>query len=243
MTITIAKHIVAFALILPLSFTVAGCGKKTEQPKAVTAAPKTEVAPTAAPKMETGESPAQASAPVLSKPITEEKTLFSFENGNDGFEIPSWAEETPDIVGKSVTLSKSYASNGKQSLCLVADFPGKIWTSALIELEQYIDLNPYRQIAVDVYLPENAPLGLKAKIILTIGEDWTWTEMVRNVPLEPGKWVTIAASLEDGSLDWKRAEVNAAFRQDIRKIVVRVESNKRPEYSGPVYIDNIRVGK
>ena len=50
-------------------------------------------------------------------------------------------------------------------------------------------------------------------------------------------------SLEDGSLDWKRAEVNEAFRQDIRKVVVRVESNKRPEYNGPIYIDNIRVGK
>jgi hypothetical protein len=67
--------------------------------------------------------------------------------------------------------------------------------------------------------------------------------MSRSVPLVPGQWVTVSGSLEDGSMDWKRAEVNSAFRSDVRKIVVRIESNKRPVYSGPVYIDNIRLGK
>jgi hypothetical protein len=38
-------------------------------------------------------------------------------------------------------------------------------------------------------------------------------------------------------------EVTEAFRQDIRKIDIRVESNNKPAYSGPFYIDNIRVIK
>jgi len=249
-----SKYTFVLAVMLTFSLAFAGCGKKNEQPKEANAPqntavsgqvpPKPEVAPTTPPKMETGETPsADAAGPVLSKPITEERTLFSFEDGFDGFEIPTWADEKTDLVAKSVSLSKSYASNGKQSLCLVAEFPGKIWTAAMVELEQYLDLSPYRLISVDIYIPETAPLGLKAKIILTVGSGWTWTEMVRNVPLDPGKWVTVAASLEDGSLDWKRAEVNEEFKKDIRKLDIRIESNKRPEYSGPVYIDNIKVGK
>lgn len=176
-------------------------------------------------------------------PITEEKILCSFERGYEGFEIPDWAMEKEDNAGRSLNLSKDFASEGCQSLCLVADYPGNIWSSALIELEQYLDLTPYREVATDVYIPKEAPLGLKAKIVLTVGEDWTWTEMSGSVPLVPGEWVTIRASLEPGTLDWKRTEVDDAFRADVRKIVVRIESNRRPDYKGPIYIDNIRVGR
>ncbi len=176
-------------------------------------------------------------------PITEERTLFGFERSDDGFEIPFWAEEKEDNAGTKVSLSKDVASEGNQSLCLAVDFPGKIWSSGLVELEQYLDLTPYREIAVDVYVPEDTPLGLKAKIILTVGEKWKFTEMARSVPLVPGEWITIRANLEPGTMDWKRTEVTDEFRADVRKIVVRVESNRRPVYSGPIYIDNIRVGK
>jgi len=176
-------------------------------------------------------------------PITEEKILCGFEKGDDGFEIPGWAEEKADNASKSLSLSKSFASEGTQSLCLYAEFPGKIWTGAVVELEQYLDLTPWRQISCDLYVPKEAPLGLKAKIILTVGEDWTWTEMIGSVPLVPGEWVTVKASIEPGTLMWKRTEVTDEFRKDIRKIDLRIESNKKPEYSGPIYIDNIKVGR
>lgn len=226
-------YAVFLSMLLIAVFT--GCAKKAETAKEET---KAESAKTA----QEGTPDEYAPTP-LSSPITEEKVLFGFEKGNDGFEIPSWAEEKTDNAGKSLSISKSFASEGKQSVCLTADFPGKIWTSALIELEQYMDFSQYRQISADIYLPDSAPLGLKAKIVLTVGEDWTWTEMVRTVPLVPGQWVTVSASLENGSLDWKRAEVTDAFKADVRKVVIRVESNKRPTYSGPIYIDNLRVGK
>ena len=215
-------------LVVCLLFVGTGCGKKQ------------------APAAEVKKGQEVVSAPVpqpSSAPITEERTLFSFETGYEGFEIPNWVEENPGNASVSAGLSKSFASEGSQSICLNADFPGKIWTAAIIELEQFLDLRGYRQIAVDIYVPKNAPLGLKAKIILTIGENWQWTEMVRSVALSPGEWVTVDANIEDGSFDWKRSEVTDAFRGDIRKIVVRIESNKTPIYNGPIYIDHIRVGR
>ena len=90
-------------------------------------------------------------------------------------------------------------------------------------------------------MPEDASFGLRAKLILTVGEDWQWTEMSRLVKLEPGEWTTVSASLAAGSSDWRRTQVTEEFRSDIRKLGIRIESNMRPVYSGPIYIDNVRL--
>ena len=90
-------------------------------------------------------------------------------------------------------------------------------------------------------MPEEAPFGLKAKFILTVGEDWAWTEMSRSVKLIPGEWTTISASIIPGSNDWRKSQVTDAFRADLRKLGIRIESNMQPTYSGPIYIDNVRV--
>lgn len=173
----------------------------------------------------------------------EEKVLFSFEKDTQGWEIPEWALEQEDHVGKILEVSKDAAKDGKASLKLAASFPGKLWTAALAEDFEYFDWTPYRAISADVYLPKEAPIGLKAKIVLTVGENWKWTEMARTIPLVPGEWVTISANLLPGSEDWKRTVVDDNFRKDVRKVAVRVESNKKPEYTGPIYIDNIRLTK
>ncbi len=238
----ISQSIKYFIILTVVALGCAGCGSKQEQAGQTKTAATTETK--AVQDVAKADSESIQEQPVVDMaPITEEKTIFGFENGDEGFEIPSWAEEKADNAGRSVSISKSFASEGSQSLCINAEFPGKIWTSALVELEQYLDLSDYREIACDIYIPESAPMGLKAKLILTVGEDWTWCEMVSSVPLNPGEWVTVRASIEPGSMAWKRTEVDNAFRADIRKLVVRIESNKRPEYSGPIFIDNIRVGK
>ena len=230
-------------LIFAVSMALTSCGKKEaaakqEAPKQVVETRKQEskvTAPVSVPSTKATPEPTFA-------PITEERTLFGFERGYDGFEIPFWAEEKEDNAGKKLTLSQDFASEGKQSIRLEVDYPGKVWSSGIVEMEQYLDLSDYREIAVDIYLPEDAPLGLKAKFVLTVGEDWTYTEMSRSVPVIPGEWTTIKASLEPGTYDWKRAEVTDEWKADIRKIVVRIDSNKRPVYAGSIYIDNVRVG-
>jgi hypothetical protein len=173
----------------------------------------------------------------------EETVLFSFENGTDGFEIPDWAYEKPDHVQQDIRSSQNFASEGNSSLEIDCEFPGGRWTGAIIEIMQYFDWADYSTLACDVYLPQGAPMGLKGKIILTVGDSWKWIEMSRSYNIKPGQWTTMTADLKAGSIDWRRIEVDEAFRSDIRKIDIRVESNNKPAYTGPIYIDNVRVIK
>ena len=173
----------------------------------------------------------------------EEKVIFGFERDVQGWEIPEWALEQQDHVAKTLEASKDVSKEGKQSLKVDTDFPGKAWTAAIIEEAEYFDWTLYREVACDIYIPKDAPVGLKAKLILTVGESWKFTEMARSVSLVPGEWTTVTANLLPGSEDWKKTVVDDNFRKDVRKIDIRVESNKQPAYKGPIYIDNVRVIK
>jgi len=173
----------------------------------------------------------------------EETVLFGFENGLEGWEIPDWAYEKPDHVQKSLEQSTTISSEGENSLEMMTEFPGGRWTGAITEIMQFFDWSDYTKLAADVYIPEDAPEGLKGTIILTVGDGWKWVEMSRSFSLEPGKWTTLIGDIAPGSIDWKRVEVDDSFRRDIRKIDIRVHSNNKPAYTGPVYIDNIRVIK
>lgn len=170
-----------------------------------------------------------------------ETVLFGFEQDVSGWQIPEWALQKEDNAGKDIKISTDYFDEGKSSLKIDADFPGTKWTGAYAETQQSFDWTAYNAVSVDVYLPPTAPSGLKAKMIFTVGENWTWTEMSRAFLLEPGKWTTITANLMPGSADF-RVSIDDKFRRDIRKVGVRVESNK-PVYAGPVYINNFRVNK
>ncbi len=169
------------------------------------------------------------------------KVLYDFETGLEGWEIPDWAYEQDDYVGESVEPSKDVAASGKSSLKLMVNFPGGSWKGSVCEVMEYMDWTPYKTVSCDIYVPADAPVGMRAKMILTVGDDWTWTEMSKSVKVEPGKWTTVSANLLPGSTDWKKTNPTDEFRADVRKIDVRVESNKKPVYKGPIYIDNVRV--
>ena len=167
--------------------------------------------------------------------------IFDFEKHTPYWEIPDWCFEKQDYVAKDLDFSSQFANEGSSSLQLLADFPGKKWSAAYLEVQEYFDWTPYKSVSADVYIPADAPYGLKAKIILTVGDDWKWTEMSRMARLTPGEWTTIAANLNPGSTDWRRTEVTDEFRADVRKLGIRVESNMRPVYNGFIYIDNVRL--
>lgn len=167
--------------------------------------------------------------------------VFDFEESLQNWGIPDWAKESADHVGQTVDLSQEVASHGTGSMQVFADFPGGRWTGSYIEVLMYVtDWSPFGSMSVDVYLPPKTPRGLLARFILTVGEKWEWTEMNRPIPLEPGQWTTITANLKPGSLDWKFFPTEA-FRKDIRKLGIRIESDKNPAYSGPIYLDNLRL--
>ncbi|MEE9500126.1 MAG: hypothetical protein V3V42_02410 [Candidatus Omnitrophota bacterium] len=171
--------------------------------------------------------------------FSADKVLFSFERDSEGWEIPDWAYEQADsYVGEEIAVTKDVAKEGESSLKLATNFPGGRWNGAIVEVMEFFDWTEFSRISCDIYLPEDAPRGLKAKLVLTVGESWKWTEMSRSIKLEQGKWITISANLKPGSEDWKRTKPTDEFRADVRKIAIRVESNKAA-YKGPVYIDNI----
>jgi hypothetical protein len=64
--------------------------------------------------------------------------------------------------------------------------------------------------------------------------------MANSISLVPGKWTTVTAAIVPGSIDWRAAKILDKFRVDVRKLGIRIESNKAA-YSGPVYIDNARL--
>jgi len=169
------------------------------------------------------------------------KVLFGFEEKAPSWEIPDWCFEKEEYVGESIAVSTKFAKEGLSSLEIMTNFPGAKWTAAYIEVQQYFDWTVYKTLSADVYLPKDAPLGLQSRFILTLGNDWTWIEMAHLVKLMPGEWTTVTASLIPGSTDWRRTQVTDEFRADVRKLGIRIESNMRPVYSGPVYIDNVRV--
>jgi hypothetical protein len=172
-----------------------------------------------------------------------EIVIFGFEGSLEGWEIPDWARTSSDDVGLDCRVSDAHASEGESALELETDFPGGRWAGAYVEhMVEVTDWSPFGELSVDVYLPERAPEGLRGKIILTIGEEWTWTEMNRTVPLTPGAWTTIAVSLKRHSLDW-RFFPDDEFRSQIRKIGVRIESDRKPAYQGSVFLDNIRLSE
>jgi len=170
--------------------------------------------------------------------FSADRVLFSFEEDTEGWEIPDWAYEQDDYVGEDIDSSKDVAKVGKGSLMLTVNFSGNRWNGAVAEIMEYFDWTPYSGISCDIYLPEGAPNGLKAKMVLTVGDDWKWTEQARSYRLKPGQWTHISANLKPGSTDWRRVKPTDEFRADVRKLAIRIESSK-PVYNGPIYIDNI----
>lgn len=183
----------------------------------------------------------------------EDQIVFDFEETTENWKVPDWAFYQNDHKAQEVETSDKYASSGERSLKLMCEFPGDVWTAALVERKGDMDLSEYDTISVDIYLPKKGPRGLiEARIILTVGEGWRFTEMRSAVPLRRGKWVTVKVNLdkgEEGITEWRgRGEKRLFLNIDkIRKIAVRIEYNAAPphrigpRYRGPIFIDNLVI--
>ena len=198
--------------------------------------------------------------------LAAERILFDFEKDTEGWGVPEWCFDKPDYVCKTATTSKDVASHGSSSLMLEVELPGPMWHAGVVECDECeFDLSKYSTISCDFYLPKNAPHGISAKLVLTVSEnkEWKWTETANGIDLQPGQWVTLTANLKPSSKDWMRLrspeeaqtnsnnpkitgayilDVTDAFRAKVKKIDVRVESDK-VDYKGKIYIDNIRVAE
>ena len=178
---------------------------------------------------------------ILPAPAIElNKTLYDFEKNTDGWEIPAWAKEKDDHVASALYQTSSMSHKGTGSIMFQADFLKGKWSAALVEIQHYLDLSKYTTISAYIYTPFDSPEKLRAGLILTVGDDWRFVEMSRNKKLVPGEWTEITADISEGSIDWKRTVVDKAFKEDVRKIAVRITSNGT-QYSGIFHIDNIKL--
>ncbi|MBN1526308.1 MAG: hypothetical protein JW919_01825 [Candidatus Omnitrophica bacterium] len=174
-----------------------------------------------------------------------EIVLFDFEKDPEGWEIPDWALEKPDHVAQRIAISKPIAApSGTHALEVGAIFSDEaIWQGAYVErVTDITDWSQFRYLSADIYLPKAAPRGLRARLILTVGDGWNWAEMNKTIPLNPGEWTIVKADISPGSRNWRKF-LDDGFRADVRKMGVRIESNGKIAYQGPVYIDNIKLSE
>ena len=172
-----------------------------------------------------------------------EIVIYGFEESAEGWAIPDWAKSSADYVATGAAPSQRVAEEGQSSLEIQADFPGGRWVGAYVERQAEVtDWADFHQLFVSLYVPKEAPDGLEARIVLTVGDTWKWTEMNHGIALKPGAWTTIGANLTPVSTDWKFFP-DEHFRKNIKRIGVRIESNKQPVYRGSVFLDNIRLSE
>ncbi len=184
--------------------------------------------------------------------VAEPEYEFDFEKDTEGWEIPDFAMEQGDHVARSLDISPDKSRTGKNSLKVECEFPGDLWTAALIEYKKDLDLRGFKSISADIYLPRKAKGDLYlARFILTVGP-WYRVEMRNPVLLIAGKWNRIECDLDAGANEmayWrcsKKEECVSANLYHVRKIDLRIEYNANPwqggpPYNGPVYVDNIVI--
>ncbi len=180
---------------------------------------------------------------LLPKPsYSREIVLYHFEKDPDGWEIPDWALAKGDHVGKQLGVSEFHSTEGKYSLEVDVEFTGSPkWECVYVErLVDVTDWTPFKYLSLDIFLPKDAPRGLKTRIILTVGESWKWSEANKAIALTPGEWTVVKVDLTPDGLAWRRF-IDDSFRSDVKKLGVRIESNGKITYKGPIYIDNVKL--
>ncbi|MFA6141896.1 MAG: hypothetical protein WC738_01185 [Candidatus Omnitrophota bacterium] len=173
---------------------------------------------------------------------SKEIVLYSFEKDPQGWEIPDWTQAKQDYVGRQISVSEFNASEGKYSLEFDVEFSGgPRWEGAYVErVIDVTDWTPFNYLSVDIFFPKNAPQGLRARVILTVGEEWKWTEANKAYPLTPGEWTVIKLDLTASSMAWRKF-IDDSFRSDVKKMGIRIESNGKITYKGPIYVDNVKL--
>jgi len=184
--------------------------------------------------------------------IAKPEYKFEFEKDKEGWEIPDWAVDQANHVGRSLEISEDKSKKGKNSLKLECEFPGDVWTAAVVEYQKDLDLRGFKSISAYIYLPRKAKGDLySARFILTVGP-WYRIEMRTPIALTAGKWNKITCDLDAGDSElayWrskKKEESVTANLYHVRKIDLRIEYNANPwqagpPYKGPVYVDNIII--
>ncbi|MEA3488813.1 MAG: hypothetical protein U9R44_00520, partial [Candidatus Omnitrophota bacterium] len=105
-------------------------------------------------------------------------------------------------------------------------------------------------ISANVFLPgKGRSANLRARIIITVGTGWRIMKG-KAVPLKAGEWTRVIARFDEFEpKEGSAGEAsNIVTTENINKIAIRIERDANPwhvvrRYKGPVYIDDVIIGK
>jgi hypothetical protein len=173
----------------------------------------------------------QAIAPYNPTPSRASTELFDFENGIDG-----WTGGTGDVGTAQVSLNADpqYASDGTKSLAVDLTGQGN-WVDPVLTgtLSTPVDLSQYHALSMDVFVPEESrnpdnPDGWFQFFLRVTDSSGTTYYNTRNTQ---AGWNHIVWDLKDGAGSGASSISFATGTDDARR------------WTGPAYIDNIRVWK
>lgn len=174
------------------------------------------------------------------------KTIYNCEQAPQNWNIPNWSAHKNDYVSPILALDKNFTSKGELGLKLMVNFSGDKWEAGIVETEGFFDLTIYKAITCNLYLSKKAPRDISVRIVIAAGKDHTWIEMNNSTKITPGRTTKVSGNLRYGNNDWRTTEgtlkMTDEIKSTIKKIAIRVESNEA-RYTGPVYIDSIRLEK
>jgi len=141
-------------------------------------------------------------------------------------------------TAKTLRASKDHASDGEESLEVVATYPGEAAILRAVDR----DWHTYDRIAFDVFIPPAAPNDMRVMVFLRDGDLW-WYESLLPTFLRPGDWTKLLVDLSGETTPWEPRGHDKVFDryalQRVRVVGIRVFGH-RP-YEGPLYIDNIQL--
>ena len=82
----------------------------------------------------------------VSASVYGEDIIFDFEGTTQEWKIPGWSFDQKDHVATDVEVSEEKASSGDSSLKIMCEFPGDVWSAALVDWERHIYLSTHKSI-------------------------------------------------------------------------------------------------
>ena len=135
-------------------------------------------------------------------------------------------------------IATTHATDGSEALEVTAKYPGEAAIWRVVE----DDWHTHDRLALDVFVPPDAPNDMRVMVYLRDGDLW-WYEALLPTYLRPGDWTKLLVDLSGQITHWEPRGHDKVFTryalQRVRVLGIRVFGH-RP-YRGPLYLDNIQL--
>ncbi|NQT52769.1 DUF5060 domain-containing protein, partial [bacterium] len=139
---------------------------------------------------------------------------------------------------EDIAVDTAHTTDGGEALKLMASYPGE----AAIVRKVEADWHTYDRLALDVFVPKDAPNDMRVMVYLRDGDLW-WYETLLPTYLRPGDWTKLLVDLTGATTSWTPHGHSKVFDrytlQRVRVMGLRVFGHRT--YAGALYVDNIQL--